>query len=103
MGLYINPKDMTKEQFLIENGTQISHPLPAKLIPQDKILVCLVYNAAFTAAGVVFNDYELEAFTSDTDLRKKEWFVLPIDVLPRVCDPRKLAWCIPKFAEENHG
>lgn len=77
MGTYINPPNMTKEQWLDAN---------AELLPKPEYLdeasgrytVCLVDNGAFTAAGVMFSKQEFLRWTyRDDDPRPKLWFSAP--------------------------
>lgn len=78
MGYYINPKNESKEDFLMREGMRA---LPE--LPEDKSLslVCLVNNGFFTAAGVCYNQYELDAFNSDDDKRPKKWYYVPTKLL----------------------
>jgi len=79
MGYYINPPDMTKEQFLINYGVLIKEsdlksasfdftngPLP----------VCLVDNGPFRAAGICYDAGELEAFSAPGDNRPRRWYLV---------------------------
>ena len=75
MGYYINPKSGTKEQWLAEYG---------KLIPMydaehhkagDSVVVCLVDNGMFTAAGIAYDDRERDAFAIP-DGRSKQWYLV---------------------------
>lgn len=85
MGLYINPPDKSKEEWLVENGRQIDefdfviHPFGNGNIP-----VCLVDNGPFTAAGVAYNEVELKAFSDPRDTRRKVFFSVPIEKLVEV-------------------
>lgn len=85
MGLYINPPDIAKEEWLMSKGT----PLPgAPTLHKEgtKFAVCLVNNGPFTAAGVCFSQRELEEFTSN-DGRSKLWFSVEEKNLREVCGP----------------
>lgn len=80
MGYYINPKGMTKEEWLQENHRGFSL-IPPKAFRRDgaegpELVVCLVDNGGFTAAGVVYCQTELEAF-AQPDPRPKLWFWVP--------------------------
>jgi hypothetical protein len=73
MGAYINPENMTKEEWLANNGQLIAYP-PEKFDEMPgKLAVCLVDNGAFTAAGIAFDERELQAFTHP-DGRPKKWY-----------------------------
>lgn len=84
MGLYINPQDMSKEEWLLENAIKLpdrstrlsSSPLP---LPEDPALalVCYVVNGRMTAAGVCLDEAERQAFNQPTDERPKAWFHVP--------------------------
>lgn len=88
MGYYINPRDMTKEQWLMENNTGktiIPPSTPVRIIDGKKdVVICLVDNGGFTAAGVAFDDAELEAFARPNDLRAKIWFWVPVNKVEEV-------------------
>lgn len=88
MGLYINPTDMSKEEWLLKHGTYVPGCAAAWAIyDQDPNLVpvCLVDNIMFRAAGVVFDRREFEAFASPVDGRKKEWYCVPKEKIKEVC------------------
>jgi hypothetical protein len=74
MGCYVNPRDMSKEEWLLKHGRQV--PLSECQVSTDEIPVCLVDNGAFSAAGVAFDQAELNAFSSP-DGRLKYWFMVP--------------------------
>lgn len=80
MGYYINPKDCSKELFLKTHGTTISLR-EAKdtdwwAADCDSLVVCLVDNIEFTAAGICYSKSELGAFTY-YDGREKTFFKVP--------------------------
>jgi hypothetical protein len=63
MGAYINPENMTKEEWLANNGQLIAYP-PEKFDEMPgKLAVCLV----------AFDERELQAFTHP-DGRPKKWY-----------------------------
>ena len=75
MGYYINPPNMTKEEFLLMHGT------PANIrtqtfadCPEDCLPVILVDNGMFTAAAICPDGSEFEAFMLPTDHRPKIMF-----------------------------
>lgn len=85
MGYYINPPDMTKEEFLQKYG-QVLLIAPPPISFEDypnKLPVCLVDNPAmgFTAAGICYDKRELEAFTQPEDYRPKKWFLVDRELL----------------------
>lgn len=79
MGYYINQingkilpaKD--KANFLIENG---AIKVEGKLEFQEN-LVCVVENFLFDAAGYAYCEFEMDAFNSPYDNRKKTWLIVP--------------------------
>ncbi len=80
MGLYINPHDMSKEEWLEHYGTEVLYP-PSHFREGNKILCILVSNPGFTAAAICFNDGERLAFTSPSDYRSKRYYMVPINDL----------------------
>lgn len=90
MGYYINPKNgQTKEAWLVEHGTHIAQPK----VHRDGAngVVCLVDNGFMTAAGIAYDQRELEAFSLPDDHRPKRWFAVPIDKLAQFMDGREIA------------
>jgi len=87
MGLYINPKNMSKEEWLIENRTNVflQPPNNLKMIPYNHVLVCIVDNGKFTAAAVIYDGDELEAFADPSDNRPKIWNIVPLEKIKEVC------------------
>ncbi len=81
MGYYVNPRNQSKEEFLIENGRVISQSEANNHdFSTDTLPVCLVDNGMFTAAGIGFDAREVEAFSYD-DGRDKMWFSVSRDIL----------------------
>ena len=80
MGIYINPIDMTKEDWLILHGTIIPQKDAREFQWNKKtFVVCLINNGGFTAAGVMFSKKELAYFLDtfregSSDLRPTSWF-----------------------------
>lgn len=89
MGAYINPKDgIEKEDFLEKHGTEIEDIQPVldtgieKILRTDQVLpVCLVDNGVFTAAGIAYDDRELQEFANPRDGRDKRWYLVPVSKL----------------------
>ena len=76
MGFYINPPNMTKEDFLLKFGKSVTEEEVRSMKSEDykqgdRLPVCLVYNAAFTAAAIVYGPSELDAVTRPDDPRPK--------------------------------
>lgn len=88
MGFYINPSNMTKEEWLRLNGEMIS-PLTARAHPAgDKVVVCLVDNGPFTAAGIAYDDRERDEFCrpDSGSQRRRQFFLVPRDVAREYCN-----------------
>lgn len=87
MGLYINPPDKTKEEWLAEHG----EPLGQTLSREEEwhtpsgFLVCLVNNGPYTAAGVCISASELREFDRPDDPRPKLWWRVKEENLLTVC------------------
>jgi len=81
MGYYINPPDMTKEQFLEKHGQPLSNPAEFDFAG-DALPVCLVDNTAmgFTAAGICYDPRERDVFILP-DGRPKKWFSVSKELL----------------------
>jgi hypothetical protein len=78
MGLYLEPS-IDKDQWLNENGTELASSsgkidINWEDTPGDKVLVCLVDNGYFFAAGVAYNKREMDAFNLEDDTRPKIWY-----------------------------
>jgi len=78
MGCYVNPPDMSKEDWLKKEGIQISEKdvRDWDYSNLDAFPVCLVDNGAFKAAGVAFDSNERFEFLEDGIGRKKDWFLV---------------------------
>lgn len=85
MGFYINPPDVTKEEFLTEHGKHITKDQAAKhdCSSDSLVVVLLDNNGAFSAAGIAYEPGELEYFVSDrpNDKRHKKWYLVKKEVL----------------------
>jgi hypothetical protein len=97
MGIYINPKDGEKQAFLSLHGKSISVQ-DARLHDCDRdrenVVVCLVDNVAFQAAGVCDSNRERDAFDLPEDRRRKKWFLV------QLCCLTEQAGLSDKFPEE---
>lgn len=86
MGFYINPENQTKERWLVNEAQFLSSAPPTFPESKDEVLVCLVDNGPFTAAGIAFDEDEMKAFIGpNNDERAKFWFVAPRDRIIDVC------------------
>jgi hypothetical protein len=84
MGYYINTgHNVGKAEWLIVNeGAMELMDVPTSLseLPTElNGLICVVNNGPFEAAGFIYNDRELEAFSDPSDYRDKRWLVLPLE------------------------
>lgn len=84
MGYYIDPKDMSKEEWLIRNGQRVSQSDAKQHSIGDKVLVCLVDNGVFTAAGIAYCDRDRDAFLHP-DPRPKHWYLVKRELLKQFC------------------
>lgn len=90
MGAYVNPPNQSKEEWLEENGVQISRGAAKRISnniedgPTEELAVCLVDNGPFKAAGICFEPREFEAFSQPDDHRPKKWFKANIEDLKKV-------------------
>jgi hypothetical protein len=83
MGYYINPANVTKAEFLTDNGDLVK-PVgspPSTYKQNDKVAVCLIDNVAFDAALICYSELEFEAVKDPRDTRAKVWFMVPIERL----------------------
>ena len=78
MGAYINPPEISKEKWLRQNAIRIPKS-EAKVHTDfdDKLVVALLDNMAFTAACIAFNENELRAVTLDNEHRIITYYKSP--------------------------
>ena len=85
MGIYIDPKKGTKEDFLNQHGLEITKEefLSFESFSDGPSLpVCLIHNPRFSAAGVAYSKDEAEVFAlSDIDGMPRKYFFVPRSVL----------------------
>jgi len=89
MGCYIEPKDQTKEEFLIAKGRLVTEEEASKVTyhyTNTELLVVLISNGGFNAAGIVFDEYEYENFTYPEDYRRRQWYMVKTADLYEVSD-----------------
>lgn len=77
MGCYINPPHQAKEIWLAHNALEelTEGQVRGRKWTEDPLVVCLVDNGAFSAAGIAFSLNELQIFLS-RDHRPKLWFLV---------------------------
>ena len=74
MGIYLEPPVSTsKAQWLIDNLGATKLDGPNEEIGENDILICVVENGLFDAAGVMFNDQERDDFNIADDPRPRTW------------------------------
>ena len=83
MGCYLEtPLSHGKAQQLVElYGAELRllRPKHLKDVPEGKVLVCVLQNPTFDAAGVCYNNQEMLDFDQPSDYRPKTWLYLDMD------------------------
>lgn len=80
MGLYLQaPQNFGKLDFLLEllGGSRIDAPDEWMSELDEDCLICVVDNGVFQAAGICVDEAEFRVFAEATDLRPKEWALIP--------------------------
>jgi hypothetical protein len=90
MGIYINPLNMTKEEWLAKNAVSCGSTPPAFPCDNETLPVCLIDNVIFTAAGVAYSPNELQVFSDPQDGRFKLWYLAKIEDLATVSDLKRV-------------
>jgi len=86
MGYYINPENMSKEEWVLKYSIRSNGRIPPKShteVNEQGVLcvwVCIIDNIMFTAAGICVSAGELQAF-AHSDGRAKRWYLIPFDRL----------------------
>lgn len=63
MGTYVNPQDMTKEEWLRKNAKMVIRDDAINWNDfKEVFLICLIDNMIFSAAGIAFSAQERDAF-----------------------------------------
>ncbi|NJO18752.1 MAG: hypothetical protein HC877_24435 [Thioploca sp.] len=89
MNLYINPPDMSKEEWLMKNAIDASPLFEAGIkrcwatVPEGTLPVCIIDSGTFIDAGIVYDEEKYDAFNLD-DGRAKLFILVPIDKLLEV-------------------
>lgn len=78
MGAYVNPLNETKEEFLEREGKEITVEDAILHNPgrYNHFAVCLIGNGSFTAAAILYDEGEIEAFTDSRDIRPKKYYLI---------------------------
>lgn len=76
MGCYVNVENGTKEDWLVKFGKPVSLSEVKEFddFEGDALIVALVDNGFFTAAGVMYSPGELKAFTDPLDSRPVSYY-----------------------------
>jgi hypothetical protein len=90
MGLYINPIGMSKEDFLEKYGKKHTFNDVRYNLQKGYAIVVLVDNLIFTAAGVAYDQRELDDLNNPSDDRPKKCYVVPFILLTYVCQNKHL-------------
>ena len=82
MGFYVNPPSGSKLRWLDSHGTMVAEPVPFEKRPEGTLLVVLVDNGLFDAAGVAFSAREQAMMTDRVvDRRERVYFYVPVEHL----------------------
>lgn len=77
MGYYVAPISEAKEAWLERHSVKKADVPPEwSDIPEGCLVVCLVDNKVFTAAGIAYDEEELARF-KEPDKRKRVWYMIP--------------------------
>jgi len=85
MGYYIEtPLHLNKSsQLATLHGATVTTPsFPP---PSGKVLVCVVQNGPFDAAGIAYDKDEFDCFNSSDDFRPKTWLLMDKDIVISLC------------------
>ncbi len=112
MSIYINPLDMTKEDWLANNAKptvyfpslkkEARFSIFKKLKEDGYEIVCLVDNVAFTAAAVIDSVSFLNQTCYDSDPRPRTYFTVKSDVLATVLSPEEYALLVRQSKQSHH-
>ena len=108
MGIYINPKEMKKEQWLEENGLPIPEEWVSEITSEQFkkdfwpfLPVCLVDNGPFTAAGIGFSFEETRRWFDPKDYRPKKFYIVNFDLLKEFLVNEQIEYIQDYFMDEN--
>lgn len=83
MGYYLEvPENNNKAGQLIHLHGAVDTGLPPKRladIPKGKVLICVVQNGPFDAAGIVYSQRELEDFGETDSGRHRTWLLMDVE------------------------
>lgn len=82
MGQYVDPSDCTKEEFLKAHGTILLRSQAESHSDfKNNLLVVLVDNGMFTAAGICYDKQEHSAWMADKSYRPMKYYLVPKEKL----------------------
>jgi hypothetical protein len=77
VGYYLNPNGESKLDFLKRVGVPLDVPeFPSE---KDTLLVCLIENGPFNAAGIAYSREEMSAMVNDGTRRPRSWWWVPVE------------------------
>ena len=78
MGYYIPGPPKGKAEFIVNEyqGEIVNMPLYFNQFGDDKVVICVVDNGPFEAAGYCFSEDEFQVFSCSADNRPKTWLVM---------------------------
>lgn len=88
MGFYIQTKDALQKamQLKRDHGAQVvMRPTVIDEIPKGKTLICVVENGLFDAAGIVYSQNELEAFSETRTDRPRTFMLMDTEKVVELC------------------
>lgn len=101
MGAYVNPENMSKEDWLNKNAAEFLAPIAWNLIIKGYLPIVLLQNPGFSAAAIAFSPEEYSVFTNPDDLRPKRYFYAIIEKLHSVSP--ELAGYIESYKNGKKG
>jgi len=91
MGIYVNPKDMSKREWLDKYGTKVPLNLPWEYVEEASLPVVWMSNPYFSAVGIAYSEQELKALAV-FDGRPKLMFLVKKEDLMKVTDGELAKW-----------
>ncbi len=74
MGLYINPKDSSKEQWLKDRAREVTQDEFKFEVGTGEVPLVLVDNGMFTALAVAYSEGEYKEFTRIDERRPRKFY-----------------------------
>lgn len=82
MGFYLETKESTSKalQLKRDHGAQVViQPRNMGEVPSGKVLICVVENPVFDAAGIVYDQKELDRFSETYTSRPRTWMLMDVE------------------------